>query len=93
LSSTWAHPGQDGPDTIEAAATAEKTRIYPLGLIERDRPAMKFPNGSNIRVNMMYPTDFTYWEKLKKFIDYKPAVALLLIDNNFYMHRVCNVML
>jgi hypothetical protein len=34
---------------------------------------MQFPNASNIRVNMMYPTDFSYWEKLKAFVDYEPA--------------------
>ncbi len=37
---------------------------------------MSFPNGSGKRVNMMYPTDFTYWEKLKKWIDYEPVGAL-----------------
>jgi hypothetical protein len=55
---------------------AEMTRIYPLGSREVDRPAMKFPNASPVRVNMMYPTDFTYWEKLKAFIDYEPVGCL-----------------
>ena len=51
------------------------TRVYPLGMPERERPAMKFPNAAPVRVNMMYPTDFNYWEKLKKFIDYEPVAA------------------
>lgn len=68
--------GADGPDTKKAVAIAEMTRIYPFGSREADRPAMKFPNASPARVNMMYPTDFTYWEKLKKFIDYEPVACL-----------------
>ena len=67
--------GKDGPDTKQAVAIAEQTRIYPLGSNEGKRPKMDFPNGSGKRVNMMYPTDFTYWEKLKKFIDYEPVGA------------------
>jgi hypothetical protein len=68
--------GPNGPDPTQAVETAEMTRVYPLGMPERDRPAMKFPNAAPVRVNMMYPTDFTYWEKLKKFIDYEPVGAL-----------------
>jgi len=68
--------GADGPDTKEAVATAEQTRIYPLGSNEGKRLKMSFPNGSGKRVKMMYPTDFTYWEKLKKWIDYEPVGAL-----------------
>jgi hypothetical protein len=37
---------------------------------------MKFPNASNVPVNMMYPTDFSYWEKLKAFVDYEPVEAI-----------------
>jgi hypothetical protein len=68
--------GADGPDTREAVATAEQTRVYPLGSQEKDRPAMQFPNGSNVPVNMMYPTDFSYWEKLKAFVDYEPVESI-----------------
>jgi hypothetical protein len=25
---------------------------------------------------MMYPTDFSYWEKLKAFVDYEPVEAI-----------------
>jgi len=67
--------GKDGPDTKVAVQTAERTRIYPLGSNEGKRPKMQFPNGSGKRVNMMYPTDFSYWEKLKKYIDYEPVGA------------------
>ena len=75
--------GADGPDTKEAVATAEQTRVYPWGSLEKDRPAMKFPNASNIPINMMYPTDFSYWEKLKAFIDYEPVESLALEVRGF----------
>jgi hypothetical protein len=68
--------GPNGPDTKQPVATAEMTRIYPLGSREADRPKMNFPNASPVRVNMMYPTDFLYWEKLKAFIDYEPVGCL-----------------
>jgi len=68
--------GPDGPDGREAVALAEMTRVYPWGSLEKDRPAMKFPNASNVAVNMMYPTDFSYWEKLKAFVDYEPVEAI-----------------
>jgi hypothetical protein len=67
--------GTEGPDTKEAVALAEQTRVYPLGAVEKDRKPMEFPNASKIPVNMMYPTDFTYWEKLKAFVDYEPLEA------------------
>jgi len=37
---------------------------------------MQFPNASNVPVNMMYPTDFSYWEKLKAFVEYEPVEAI-----------------
>lgn len=68
--------GDDGPNPAPAVAGAEQTRIYPLALTEREVKPMVFPNGSGQRVNMMYPTDFTYWTKLKDFIDYEPVTAI-----------------
>jgi hypothetical protein len=70
--------GEHGPDTTLAVQTAEKTRIFPLGSNEGKRLKMQFPNGSGKRVNMMYPTDFSYWEKLKKYIDYEPVGAFTM---------------
>ena len=68
--------GEGGPDTGPAVATAERTRIYPLFEVEKNIKPMKFPNGSGLRVNMMYPTDFAFWEKLKAFVDYEPVEAI-----------------
>lgn len=37
---------------------------------------MEFPNASGKRINMMYPTGFSYWTKLKEFVDYEPVSAI-----------------
>ena len=68
--------GDGKPDPKPAADLAEQTRIYPLWAEEKKTPAMEFPNASGVRVNMMYPTDDTYWTKLKDFVDYEPVSAI-----------------
>jgi hypothetical protein len=68
--------GPGKPDPAPAVATAEQTRIYPLWAAEKDVKPMVFPNASGKRVNMMYPTDRSYWTKLKKFVDYEPVSAI-----------------
>ncbi len=68
--------GPQGPDPAPAVALAEQTRIYPLYAVEKDVKPMTFPDGSGKRVDMMYPTDNTYWTKLKEFVDYEPVAAI-----------------
>jgi len=68
--------GKTAPDPKKAVATAEQTRIYPLWAEEKNINPMQFPNGSGKTVNMMYPTDFTFWEKLNKFVDYESVGAI-----------------
>jgi hypothetical protein len=68
--------GENGPDPAPAVASAEKTRVYPLFATEKDVKPMQFPNGSGKRINMMYPTDNTFWTKLKEFVDYEPISAI-----------------
>lgn len=68
--------GADGADPAPAVAVAERTRVYPLYAAEKDVKPMVFPNGSGKRVNMMYPTDNTFWTKLKEFVDYEPIAAI-----------------
>jgi hypothetical protein len=68
--------GADGPDPAPAVALAEQTRVYPLWAMEKDVKPMEFPNGSGQRVDMMYPTDNTYWTKLKEFVDDEPVSAI-----------------
>jgi hypothetical protein len=67
--------GPNGPDPAPAAALAEQTRVYPLWTPEKDVKPMQFPNASGKHVDMMYPVDYTYWTKLKAFVDYEPASA------------------
>jgi len=69
-------PGENGPDTGPGVATAERTRIYPLWEEEKKIKPMEFPNASGKRIDMMYPVDFEYWEKLKAFVDYEPVAAI-----------------
>ena len=45
-------------------------------MMEKDVKPMVFPDGSGKRVNMMYPTDASYWTKLKAFVDYEPESAI-----------------
>ncbi len=68
--------GDGGPDPSEAVATAEQIRIYPLWEVEKDIPAMEFPNASGKRLNMMYETDFDFWTKMKEFVDHEPYSAI-----------------
>jgi hypothetical protein len=68
--------GENGPDPKPAVALAEQTRVYPLWAMEKDVKPMAFPNASGKRVTMMYPTDNTYWTKLKAFVDYEPVSAI-----------------
>ncbi len=68
--------GDGKPDPAPAVANAETTRVYPLWEEEKKIKPMEFPNASGVRVNMMYPTDFSYWTKLKKFVDYEPIAAI-----------------
>ena len=68
--------GDGKPDPAPAVALAEQTRIYPLSAMEKDAKPMEFPNASGQRINMMYPTDASYFTKLKEFVDYEPVGAI-----------------
>ena len=68
--------GENGPDPAPAVTLAEQTRVYPLWAMEKDVKPMQFPNGSGKQINMMYPTDSTYWTKLKEFVDYEPISSI-----------------
>jgi hypothetical protein len=68
--------GDGAPDPAPAVALAEQTRVYPLFALEKDAKPMEFPNASGQRINMMYPTDASFWTKLKEFVDYEPVSAI-----------------
>lgn len=68
--------GDGVPDPSAGVAVAEQTRIFPLWTEEKDALPMEFPNASGQRLDMMYPTDFAYWTKLKEFVDAEPVSAI-----------------
>lgn len=68
--------GEGVPDPAPAVANAETTRIYPLWEEEKNIPPMEFPDASGQDINMMYPVDNSYWDKLKAFVDYEPIEAI-----------------
>lgn len=68
--------GDGKPDPTPAVKNAETTRVYPLWDVEKEVKPMQFPDASGKRVNMVYPTDASYWQKLKTFVDYEPLTAI-----------------
>lgn len=68
--------GAGKPDPAPAVKNAERTRVFPLWATEKETKPMEFPDASGKRLNMMYPTDNTYWTKLKTFVDYEPIAAI-----------------
>jgi hypothetical protein len=48
----------------------EKTRIYPLSM-KNNPPEMVFPNGSGQPVDMLFPTDYSYFEGLAEFVQHE----------------------
>lgn len=58
--------------TDNAVRLIEQTRVYPLGK-EDSAPAMVFPNASKRPANMLVTQDISYFENLKRFIDYEPV--------------------
>lgn len=58
--------------TNQAVDIIEKTVVYPLGKKD-SAPKMVFPNASEKKANMLMTHDLSYFENLKKFIDYEPA--------------------
>ena len=68
--------GPNGVDPSPGVAVAEKTRIYPLWDEEKNIKPMDFQDGSGKNINMMYPTDYAYWVKLKEFVDHEPIECI-----------------
>jgi hypothetical protein len=49
---------------VNSVSLIEKTRIYPLS--QKDNPpTMAFPNASGVPINMLFPSDVTYFETLR----------------------------
>ncbi|WP_296667119.1 DUF1254 domain-containing protein [Demequina sp.] len=68
--------GDGAPEPAAGVAVAERTRVFPLWTPEKSAKLMEFPNASGRRIDMMYPTDFSFWTKLKEFVDYEPVSAI-----------------
>jgi len=68
--------GENGLVPAPAVEVGERTRVYPLWAEAKNIKPMVFPNGSGKRINMMYPTDYAYWTKLKAFVDYAPVECI-----------------
>jgi hypothetical protein len=68
--------GPNGVNPSPGVAVAEKTRIYPLWDEEKNIKPMDFQDGSGKNINMMYPTDYAYWVKLKEFVDHEPIECI-----------------
>jgi hypothetical protein len=64
----WRGFFQNPHDLLGPVRVMEQTRIYPLGK-QADALPMKFPDASNVPVNMLYPTDASAFDMLKRFID------------------------
>jgi hypothetical protein len=64
----WRAFFRDPNQLTEPVELIEKTRIYPLGKKEAAKP-MQFPDGSCVPVNMLFPSDGSYFEMLSRFID------------------------
>ena len=64
----WRAFFQDPSDLSKPVAVMEATKIYPLGKKEQARP-MKFPEGSGVPADLLFPRDASYFELLAEFID------------------------
>lgn len=64
----WRAFFSDPTKLAEPVKLIEATRIYPLGK-EGSAKAMQFPDASKGPVNMLFPSDGSYFQMLSRFID------------------------
>jgi hypothetical protein len=76
----WRGPltkGLNGPDVTQAVTHIEQTLVYPLRAgIPSQWKKMEFPDASGVPVNMMYPRDATFFDRLAQFIEYEPVASV-----------------
>jgi hypothetical protein len=76
----WRAPmtkGPSGPDTTQGVAHIEQTLVYPLRAgIPSQWKKMQFPDASGVALQMMYPTDATFYERVARFISYEPDASV-----------------
>ena len=66
----WRAFYKDPASLEEPVKLMEQTRIYPLGKRESAK-TMIFPDASGVPVNMLYPTDSSYYDMLSRFIQHE----------------------
>ena len=64
----WRSFFQDPNNLKPAVDLVKRTKIYPLGKKASAKP-MKFPDATNLKLNMLFPEDGTYFETLSRFIN------------------------
>jgi hypothetical protein len=64
----WRAFFKDPADLGPPVQLIEQTKIYPLGKQAQAKP-MQFPDASAASPNMLYPSDGSYFDMLKRFID------------------------
>ena len=76
----WRGPltkGADGPDATQAKAHIEQTLVYPLRAgIPSEWKKMEFPDALGVPLDMMYPRDATFYDRLAELIDYEPVASV-----------------
>ena len=64
----WRAFFQDPADLSKPVGVLEATKIYPLGK-KAEGKSMKFPEGSGVPANLLFPRDSSYFDMLARFID------------------------
>ena len=76
----------DPKELAERVELIERTRIYPLGKKDSAGP-MQFPDASNVPVNMLFPSDGSYFQMLSRFIDSEVVETANVNDAHAGRHR------
>lgn len=66
----WRAFFQDPADLSKPVAVMEATKIYPLRKKAEAKP-MKFPEGSGIPADLLFPRDSSYFDMLARFINHE----------------------
>lgn len=66
----WRGFFRDPKNLAPPVNTMEQTRIYPLGRKDTAQP-MKFPDASNVPVDMLFPRDGTAFDMLGRFVEHE----------------------
>jgi hypothetical protein len=69
--------GAVGPDPRKGVQQIEQTVIYPLRqTVPSHWKPMQFPDASGVEVDMLFPRDASYFDRLAAFAEYEPISAI-----------------